>query len=250
MIGISKMSSFKDFFSTAPGMLLRRWEARQTDALLADCAGDSALQLGAPYGTLLRNAPHESRILGVRVEAESSQDCAKLRLAYESLPFREDTFDLIVCAHALECSENPELFFREVFRVLAPEGRMILLSLNPWGPWWVRKKQKLMDLCGQRRFNPLSVSQVKSYCQPYGVVDRGRFGVYCPSLSDNPQHLARWGWCEKAGDRWWPALANAYMLSAIKKVENPGFVGKLIPKGGILKTNWSGQTVTTRNCSD
>ena len=138
-------------------------------------------------------------------------------------------------------------FFSEVFRVLAPEGRLIVLCINPWGPWWVRKKGKLFECPTETSFSPLSVTQVKSFCERYGVVDRGRFGVYCPSLSDNPQHLARWGWCEKAGDRWWPALANAFMLSCVKKVEKPGLIGTLIPEGGLLKKNWAGQTIATRN---
>lgn len=230
-------------------MLLRRWEAAQMDALLADCLGESALQLGAPYGSLLRNASHESRILGTQLGTVTAQDCATLKLNFEALPFREDVFDLVVCVHALEFSHNPTQFFSEVFRVLAPEGRLVVLSLNPWGPWWMRKKENLFDFDSQTRFKPLGVSEVKGYCQKYGIIDRGRFGVYCPSLSDNPQKLARWGWCEKAGDRWWPALANAYMLSIVKREEKPGLIGKLIPKTGLLKKDWAGQTVATRNSS-
>lgn len=244
------MSSLKDFFSTSPGMLLRRWEAAQVDALLADCQGDSALQLGAPYGSLLRNALHESRILGVHDQPEMASDCAKVCLSYENLPFREADFDLIICVHTVERAEDPCQFFNEIFRILSPEGRLVVLSINPWGPWWMRKKDKLFDRLPQTNFNPLTVSQVKKYCQKYGIVDRGRFGVYCPSLSDNPQKLARWGWCEKAGDRWWPALANVYMLSAVKKVEKPGLIGKLIPERSLLKENWAGQTAVTRNLSE
>lgn len=230
-------------------MLLRRWEAAQMDALLADCLGESALQLGAPYGSLLRNASHESRILGTQLGTVTAQDCATLKLNFEALPFREDVFDLVVCVHALEFSHNPTQFFSEVFRVLAPEGRLVVLSLNPWGPWWMRKKENLFDFDSQTHFKPLGVSEVKGYCQKYGIIDRGRFGVYCPSLSDNPQKLARWGWCEKAGDRWWPALANAYMLRIVKREEKPGLIGKLIPKTGLLKKDWAGQTVATRNSS-
>ena len=243
------MSSFAEFFSTSAGMLLRRWELAQMDALLAECAGETALQLGAPYGSLLRNASHDSRLLGARNFMQTSQACANVRLDFDSLPFRESTFDLVVSVHALEWSKNPSQFFSEVFRVLAPEGRLIVLCINPWGPWWVRKKEKLFECPTETSFSPLSVTQVKSFCERYGVVDRGRFGVYCPSLSDNPQHLARWGWCEKAGDRWWPALANAFMLSCVKKVEKPGLIGKLIPEGGLLKKNWASQTVATRNQS-
>lgn len=116
------MSSFAEFFSTSAGMLLRRWELAQMDALLAECAGETALQLGAPYGSLLRNASHDSRLLGARNFLQTSQACANVRLDFDSLPFRESTFDLVVSVHALEWSKNPSQFFSEVFRVLAPEG--------------------------------------------------------------------------------------------------------------------------------
>ena len=242
------MPLLSKFFSTAAGLLVRRWEAAQMDALLAECSGDNALQLGAPYGSLLRNAPHESRILAVqRSFPDNVGECAKLRLNYENLPFREASFDLVVCAHASEWVTDSGQFFNEIFRVLAPEGRLIVLSFNPWGPWCVRKKDKLINLSADIHFKPLSVAEVKSQCQPHAIVDRGRFGVYCPSLSDNPQKLARWGWCEKAGDRWWPALSNVYMLSAIKKEEKPSLIGKLMPQGAMLKKGWGGQTVATRN---
>lgn len=134
-------------------MLLRRWEAAQMDALLADCIGESALQLGAPYGSLLRNASHESRILGAQLRVTVAQDCATLKLNFEALPFREDVFDLVVCVHALEFSQNPTQFFSEVFRVLAPEGRLVVLSLNPWGPWWMRKKENLFEFAPRRISN-------------------------------------------------------------------------------------------------
>ena len=42
------MPTLCEFFTTSAGMLLRRWEAAQMDALLADCAGETALLVGAP----------------------------------------------------------------------------------------------------------------------------------------------------------------------------------------------------------
>ena len=106
------MPTLSKFFTTSAGMLLRRWEAAQMDALLADCAGETALQLGAPYGSLLRNASHQNRILGVRTCEESSQDCALVRLGFEELPFREDSFDLVISVHALEWAKKTDVFFQ------------------------------------------------------------------------------------------------------------------------------------------
>lgn len=221
-----------DFFTTAAGSQLRRWEATEADALLAHEAGETALQLGVPYGQVLRSASHEIKIYGAHANEPCEAVKPSVKLSFDHLPFREASFDLVVCVHAHE--RVGEAFFKEVFRVLAPEGRLVVFGINPWGPWWLRKKEKLIDK--EEYFSPLSVSRIKTLCSQYGVIDRGRFGLYSPSLNDNPCALARWGWCEKAGDRWWPALANAFMLSAVKHNVSPKAVGKIIDKESILSS--------------
>ena len=229
-----------DFFATAVGAQLRRWEATQADALLSLETGETALQLGVPYGQVLRSASHEIKIYGAHADENSEGLKPALKLCFDQLPFREATFDLVVCVHAHE--RVGEKFFEEAFRVLAPEGRLVIFGINPWGPWWLRRKEKLIDK--EEIFVPLSVSKIKTLCSKYGTIDRGRFGVYSPSLNDNPCALARWGWCEKAGDRWWPALANAFMLSAVKRNASPKAVGKIIDKEALLGS-WHGAPVTS-----
>ena len=239
------MQSLTDFFTTAPGLQLRRWESAQMDAFLSKTNGETALQLGAPYGSVLRNAPHGVKLLGLAAN-ETLTDQTVLPAAlmsFSALPFRESSFDLIVCVHALERSGEASKFFNEIFRVLAPEGRLVLLGLNPWGPWWLRRKACFQQL---GEFKPLTIAQIKKYVMPHAVIDRGRFGVYCPSFSEDPHRLTRWAWCEKAGDRWWPAMANSFMLSAVKKEEGLRLVGKLERAGELLTKGWQQAPVATQ----
>ncbi|MEW9671889.1 class I SAM-dependent methyltransferase [Ammoniphilus sp. 3BR4] len=46
----------------------------------------------------------------------------------ESLPFLEETFDIVVCRIAAHHFPNPERFVREVGRVLKPGGRFLLID--------------------------------------------------------------------------------------------------------------------------
>lgn len=226
------------FFETSAGAQLHRWEAAQMDALISTLSGEAALQIGAPYAKCLRSAPHAFKVAVSADQDELALSHYDLNLLADSkaLPFSESTFDLVVLMHTLDLEPEAENVLEEALRVLAPSGRLIILGFNPWGPWWYRRKASLLG--ADCPINPVSVPWVKSTLGADCVIDRGRFGIYSPSLSDNPNTLARWRWMEKAGDRWWPALANAYMLSGIKKVDKMTLVGKLAQKYKEMGAGW------------
>jgi SAM-dependent methyltransferase len=47
-----------------------------------------------------------------------------------SLPFHDDSFEAVVAIEGIEHLENPYLFLREMFRVLRPQGRLIVTTPN------------------------------------------------------------------------------------------------------------------------
>lgn len=55
---------------------------------------------------------------------------SKVNLAWEKLPYADNTFDLITAIEVLEHMENPGFFLSELKRVLKPEGRIILTTPN------------------------------------------------------------------------------------------------------------------------
>lgn len=52
-----------------------------------------------------------------------------------SLPLADAAVDRILLVHALEISDDPEGLLREVWRVLAPSGRMMAIIPNRRGVW-------------------------------------------------------------------------------------------------------------------
>jgi SAM-dependent methyltransferase len=58
----------------------------------------------------------------------------------ERLPFRDGTFDLVAMTWVLEHLERPVAVFRDVHRVLAPDGHVAFVTPNAWNynAWLIR----------------------------------------------------------------------------------------------------------------
>lgn len=57
----------------------------------------------------------------------------------ESLPFKSHSIDTLLLLHVLERSSDPHQLLREVERVLAADGKLILCCFNPFSLWGVRR---------------------------------------------------------------------------------------------------------------
>lgn len=51
------------------------------------------------------------------------------------LPLARESVELVYLMHALEACARPEGLLHEIERVLAPEGQVLVIGLNPWSPW-------------------------------------------------------------------------------------------------------------------
>jgi SAM-dependent methyltransferase len=51
------------------------------------------------------------------------------------MPLRDATVDRVLAVHALEMTPHPADLLREVWRVLAPGGKLLLVVPNRAGPW-------------------------------------------------------------------------------------------------------------------
>lgn len=52
-----------------------------------------------------------------------------------ALPIPDAAFEFVLIAHGFEYARSPRAYLREVWRVLVPEGRILLVLPNRRGPW-------------------------------------------------------------------------------------------------------------------
>jgi SAM-dependent methyltransferase len=271
-----------------PGRYVLDWEQTQLDRVVSDVFGYHALQLGLPQLDALRenrmpcrglvldaasgaSAPYTyppaARRGGVSGAGNPGGDNpanaapglpglhapdgrSAIWCDLLDLPFEAQSVDLLVMPHTLEFTSDPHRLLREAERVLVPEGQLIILGFNSLSLWGVR--QSVGKMTG-RPFVPSAIdliafTRLKDWIKLLGFdLERGRFGCYRPPLASD-QWLARYGFMEAAGDRWWPIFGATYMIKAIKRVPGMRLVGPLKVKKPVLAAGLApAATPNTRN---
>lgn len=102
--------------------------------------GLSILEVGCADGVILTYLK-KNLVLDKAVGIEPSLDCIKMskyrdiiliRAVGEYLPFREDSFDVIVAASVIDHLSEVDLFLEEVKRTLRPRGILVVTAVVPF----------------------------------------------------------------------------------------------------------------------
>jgi len=227
------MNGLDDWFQTPPGRYVLDWERARLDAALADVFGYHALQIGLPgIDALAANRmPHRWLALAAQPTPGASPRVALITDS-AALPFAECSLDLVVLPHTLELSSDPHATLREVQRVLVHEGRVAIAGLNPaslWGlrqwraRWWRRLGGGPLFLPDSGEF--IGHRRLRDWLHLLEFeLESISFGCYRPAVRGE-RALARFGWMERAGARWWPILGAAYCVVAVKRTHGAKLVG-------------------------
>ena len=136
------------FFASPMGQRLEKAELAALRERLSGCAGARALVLTAGVDERLADALPVARRHIVRLSA--AEDVLPVRRRAISsgaitvadpanLPFETDAFDVVVALHGLDLADRPQQALRELSRVLAPGGRLLMTGFNPWSSWGLRR---------------------------------------------------------------------------------------------------------------
>ncbi len=175
--------------------------------------GYYSLQIGLPQiNFLLGNQIPNHYVLGSDINCD-------LRF----LPIASNSIDLIICPHTLEFTHNYHHLLQECYRILIPEGKLIITSFNKSSLlYWFGHKEKLLT-----KANFVNLNTLKQQLNTLNFrIDGGNFFNYLPPLN-NVRHLSYLSWLNKVGNRWFPTMANNYALVASKEVVTHTLVGKV-----------------------
>ena len=131
----------RDFYSHRLGFVARQLINRGIHDRWPSAEGQRVLGIGypTPYLGLFREDSERCIAFMPAVQGVLKWPTARPTLAALvdefSLPLPEAAVDRVLLVHALEMSDDPESLLREVWRVLAPSGRMIVVIPNRRGVW-------------------------------------------------------------------------------------------------------------------
>jgi SAM-dependent methyltransferase len=207
----STPASFDDWLATPLGGYVAAREQAIFDRVLPDLFGYYAMQMGASSLPLLQASRIGNRF------TMAWNTLADFFAEADQLPFAENQFDVIVMPHVLEFQALPHEVLREAFRVLRPEGRLLLTEFNPYSMFGTKR------FFGRERSGVwggefIALSRVKDWLSLLGfdLLD-GQLDCYNVPTA-NEKTLQRLEWVARAGDRWWPFAGGVYYLHAVKRV--------------------------------
>ncbi len=96
------------------------------EGMLPDTSG-RILDIGCSFGLILKHLMLDAGFgVGTDLDAAAMQGRGE-KVAYvcadgECLPFLSDTFDIVICNHVYEHTDNPERMISEIERILTPTG--------------------------------------------------------------------------------------------------------------------------------
>lgn len=131
----------RNFYAQPLGIMTRRLLGRAIRARFDNVTGMRVLGLGYPTPYLGVFREEAERCLAVMPAAQGvvrwpSAAPTLATLADETvLPFPTSSMDRVVIVHALEMTPNAAEMLREVWRVLAPGGRLLAVVPNRRGVW-------------------------------------------------------------------------------------------------------------------
>ena len=220
------------FYGGRLGQVARRMIRRRLRALWPDVRGLSLLGLGyaTPYLGVFR--AEAARTLAVMpasqgVMAWPRDESRLVALADEAeLPFADGTIDRVLLVHAIECSEQLRPMLREVWRVLDPGGRLLVVAPNRRGIW---ARLERTPFGHGHPFSPPQLSRLlrESMFSPL----RSAAALFVPPHGSRVFLRSAGAW-ERVGARCWAPFAGVVLTEAAKQVYavNPERLGRRLQR--------------------
>lgn len=187
--------------------------------LWGDCTGLNVLGMGYAHPLLLgyggtaraciSATPHQSTAPAWAATDRGISTC----IAEEDrLPFGDGTFERIILLHAIEEADSPRAVLREAWRLLAPEGRMLVAVANRKGLW------SLFENTPFGHGRPWTRRQLIAYLDDHLFqVTASTTAVHIPPIKWGPFASSAEGW-ERVGEVFSPGLGGVVMVEAVKRL--------------------------------
>jgi SAM-dependent methyltransferase len=214
----SDVVDLRDFYRSALGQVARRMMRRAIQRVWPDLRGMRLLGLG--YATPFRAAlvPETERTIAVMpaslgVLGWPPEGPNIVALAEEGeLPFADYSIDRVLLVHALETSEEVRAMLKEIWRVLAGGGRLLIVAPNRRGIW------ARLDRTPFGSGRPYTQSQLSQLLRDEQFTPVGSdAALFVPPSNGRMVRRSAAAW-ERIGRRWFPTFAGVLLVEASKQI--------------------------------
>ncbi|MGF1639435.1 MAG: class I SAM-dependent methyltransferase [Rhodospirillales bacterium] len=208
----------RDFYASPLGRVAKRMIGERIRALWPDVRGLNVLGLGyaTPFlGTFRAEAQRVVALMpagqgGLNWPAEGGGLTA---LADETLlPFPDRFMDRILLVHAVESADRVRPMMRELWRILADGGRLLVVVSNRHGLW---ARTERTPFGHGRPYTPaqLAGGLRESLFTPY----QSSTALFVPPIRSRMLLSSATAW-ENLGQRWFPTFAGVILFEATKQL--------------------------------
>ena len=206
------------FYGSALGRMALEMVAKRVNALWPAADGLDVLGLGHADALLEPYRAGARRVISAAPDEQGAErwPAAGRGLTAlvedERLPFPDALFDRIIVCHALEEAESPHRLLRELWRVAAPEARILVIVAHRRGLWARAESTPF----GHGR--PYTRSQLNRLLEEAMFLPQASArALYAPQIG--------WGIISSAGDAWermgrfaWSGFGGVLMIEAMKRL--------------------------------
>ena len=208
----------REFYGTRLGQVARKFVRYQIRQLWPDLSGLDLLALGYPT-PYLRQFQGEARRVVAFMPAQQGvhrwplRDRNQVALADEmELPLPDASVDRVLLVHGLENTEQVGPLFREIWRVLASGGRLLVVVPNRRGIW------ARMERTPFGQGHPYSPGQLSRLLRDNLFLPGERISaLYVPPLRSHMLLRTAGAW-EKLGHRLGNTFAGVLLMEADKQI--------------------------------
>ena len=214
----SDVVDLRDFYQTGLGQVARRMIRRAVRRVWPDLRGMRLLGVGYATPFLSALSPETERALALMpaslgVLGWPSDGRNLVALADEAeLPFADYSIDRVLLVHALETREPAGPMLKEIWRVLAGGGRLLIVAPNRRGIW------ARLDRTPFGSGRPYTMSQLSQLLRDELFTPIGRdTALFIPPSRKRVILRAAPAW-ERIGARWFPSFAGVVLIEATKQI--------------------------------
>jgi SAM-dependent methyltransferase len=214
----SDVVDLRDFYLTGLGQVARRMIRRAIRRIWPDLRGMRLLGIGyaTPFLSVISAEtertvalmPASQGVLGWSPEGRNL-----VTLADEGeLPFADYSIDRVLLVHGLETSEPAGPMMKEIWRVLAGGGRLLIVVPNRRGIW------ARLDRTPFGSGRPYTMSQLSHLLREELFTPVGTdAALFVPPARKRVILRSAPAW-ERAGKRWFPRFAGVVLIEATKQI--------------------------------